>query len=75
MLQVVGLVRVDKNIVVATSDRGLHCYTYKGKRLWSLETAVPIVCLEVIEVRTLNLRMVAVALTDKRVQVYRVSSS
>ncbi|KAF2361456.1 Bardet-Biedl syndrome 1 N-terminal [Trinorchestia longiramus] len=69
--QAVGLVRRDKSIFVATMDKNLHCYSNKGKRLWSQEMDSLILCLELIEIKALNLRLVAVALEDRRVLIFK----
>uniref|UniRef100_A0A6A7G4S6 Bardet-Biedl syndrome 1 protein-like n=1 Tax=Hirondellea gigas TaxID=1518452 RepID=A0A6A7G4S6_9CRUS len=69
--QAVGLVRREKSMVIATMDRNVHCYTNKGKRLWTIEMDSLVMCLEIIEVKSLSLRLVAIALNDKRVLIYK----
>ncbi|XP_050689408.1 Bardet-Biedl syndrome 1 protein homolog [Eriocheir sinensis] len=69
--QPVGLIRRDKNIIVATMDHHLHSFNNKGKRMWCLKLPGGVLCLECLEVRTLGLTLVALALNDNRVLIYR----
>ncbi|KAK4326344.1 hypothetical protein Pmani_003138 [Petrolisthes manimaculis] len=69
--QPVGLIRRDKSIIVATMDQYLYSFNNKGKRLWSLKLAAPVLCIESLEIRTLGLTLTALGLADRRVLVYR----
>ncbi|KAK8384168.1 hypothetical protein O3P69_009121 [Scylla paramamosain] len=69
--QPVGLIRRDKTVIVATMDHHLHSFNNKGKRLWCIKLPGAVLCLECLELRTLSLTLVALALADNRVLIYR----
>ncbi|XP_068116242.1 Bardet-Biedl syndrome 1 protein isoform X2 [Hyperolius riggenbachi] len=69
--QVVGLVRVQKNIIIGTSQETLHGYSQKGKRLWTLTLPAPIVTMSLLEQKTRSIQAVLVALKNLEVHLYR----
>ncbi|KAG0729916.1 Bardet-Biedl syndrome 1 [Chionoecetes opilio] len=69
--QPVGLIRREKTIIVATMDQYLHSFNNKVCSAVCVRLPGAILCLECLEVRNLGLSLVAVALADTRVLVYR----
>ncbi|XP_076032639.1 Bardet-Biedl syndrome 1 isoform X2 [Oratosquilla oratoria] len=69
--QPVGLLRKEKSIIVATMDKNLHCYNNRGKRLWTVPLTASVTCMESMEIRTLGLCLTALAMSDRRVLIYR----
>nr|KAG5712923.1 hypothetical protein BaRGS_007520 [Batillaria attramentaria] len=47
--QPVGMERINKNIYVGTMDQMLHCFTAKGKKLWTVKMPATILTLEAID--------------------------
>lgn len=67
-----GVVRVDKQIYVGTMDQQLHCFSIKGKKLFSLRQPAAITNLELFHVRLHNaVSGVIVALANGEVRTYR----
>lgn len=65
-----ALMPVDQTIVFVCMDRSLQCYSKKGKRLWSVLLASPVICMTPITLSHLGLTLVCVALEGGRVQMY-----
>ncbi|XP_025104031.1 LOW QUALITY PROTEIN: Bardet-Biedl syndrome 1 protein-like [Pomacea canaliculata] len=69
--QPVGMERIGKNIYVGTMDQMLHCFTAKGKKLWSIKMPATIMTLEAIDFKPKGFSGVAVALGNSQVQIYK----
>uniref|UniRef100_A0A8D2LGN2 BBSome complex member BBS1 n=1 Tax=Varanus komodoensis TaxID=61221 RepID=A0A8D2LGN2_VARKO len=69
--QAVGLVRVQKNIVVACSDETLQGYTQKGKKLWVVPLPAAPVTMRLLEEKLQSFQAVLVALANGEVHMYR----
>lgn len=66
----VGVVCLDTSVVVALMDSTLNCYSDKGHRHWSVETASPITCVHRIALRQKNLDLIGVGLHNGQVSLY-----
>lgn len=69
--QPVGLVRVNKNIVVGCTQESLRGYTQKGKKLWTAFLPAPITTMGVMDHKTRGYQAVLVGLANSEVHVYR----
>ncbi|KAK1150897.1 hypothetical protein AOXY_G33303 [Acipenser oxyrinchus oxyrinchus] len=69
--QPVGLVRVNKNIVVGCTQESLHGYTQKGKKLWTAFLPAPITTMGVMDHKTRGYQAVLVGLANSEVHMYR----
>ncbi|BFZ06952.1 hypothetical protein BsWGS_09991 [Bradybaena similaris] len=69
--QPVGMERINKNIYVGCMDDTLHCYTSKGKRLWTVRLPASITTLEVIDYKPKSFTAVLVALSNQEVHIYK----
>ncbi|KAK1154916.1 hypothetical protein AOXY_G27943 [Acipenser oxyrinchus oxyrinchus] len=69
--QPVGLVRVNKNIVVGCTQESLHGYTQKGKKLWTAFLPAPITTMGVMDHKTRGYQAVLVGLANSKVHMYR----
>jgi Bardet-Biedl syndrome 1 protein len=69
--QIVGIERSTKNIVIGCMDKGLYCYTTKGKKLWRLEMPGDILTLGSMEIKTKGIQAVIVALSNNEVHIYK----
>lgn len=72
--QPVGLVRVNKNIVVGCTQESLRGYTQKGKKLWTAFLPAPITTMGVMDHKTRGYQAVLVGLANSEVHVYREKS-
>ncbi|XP_062892243.1 Bardet-Biedl syndrome 1 protein [Mobula hypostoma] len=69
--QPVGLVRVNKNIVVGCGKETLHSYTQKGKKLWTVYLPAPIMTMGLMDHKSKGFQAVLVALGNSEVHLYR----
>lgn len=69
--QPVGMERINKNIYVGTMDQMLHCFTAKGKKLWTVRMPATIMTIEAIDFKPKGFKAVAVALNNRQVQLYK----
>ncbi|XP_041099219.1 Bardet-Biedl syndrome 1 protein isoform X1 [Polyodon spathula] len=69
--QPVGLVRVNKNIVVGCTTESLHGYTQKGKKLWTSFLPAPITTMGVMDHKARGYQAVLVGLANSEVHVFR----
>uniref|UniRef100_A0A6I8Q1I5 BBSome complex member BBS1 n=1 Tax=Xenopus tropicalis TaxID=8364 RepID=A0A6I8Q1I5_XENTR len=69
--QVVGLVRVQKNIMIGTSHETLHGYSQKGKRLWTVTLPASIMTMSLLEQKSRGIQAVLVGLKNMEVHLYR----
>ncbi|XP_059574461.1 Bardet-Biedl syndrome 1 protein [Alligator mississippiensis] len=69
--QPVGLVRVQKTLVVGCSDDTLRGYTQKGKRLWTVQLPAPLLTMALLEQKSRGFQAVLAALSNQEVHVYR----
>ncbi|KAM9302244.1 BBSome complex member BBS1 [Gastrophryne carolinensis] len=69
--QVVGLVRVQKSIIIGTSQEKLHGYSQKGKRLWSMTLPASIMTMSLLEQKSRSIQAVLVGLKNLEVHLYR----
>ncbi|KAM4617230.1 BBSome complex member BBS1 [Discoglossus pictus] len=69
--QVVGLVRVQKNIMIGTSQEALHGYSQKGKRLWTVTPPAPIMTMALLDHKSRSIQAVLVGLKNLEVHLYR----
>ena len=68
--QPVGLLRREKNIIIACMDQTLMCLTNKGKRVWQQKLPSPISCILPMEIPSRGLNLIAVALSSAHVLIY-----
>jgi len=68
--QCVGLVRLEKNVYVATMDQQVHSFHFKGKKNWSLVMPAPITTMIGLESQSINTKALLVALNNGEVRVY-----
>ncbi|XP_030761918.1 Bardet-Biedl syndrome 1 protein homolog [Sitophilus oryzae] len=64
------LIPGDNFITVATADKGLHCYTKRGQKLWSATTTNSITCLCLVPLDHINMYMVAVGMKNGLIHLY-----
>ncbi|KAG8563635.1 hypothetical protein GDO81_016157 [Engystomops pustulosus] len=69
--QVVGMVRVQKNIIIGTSQEILLGYSQKGKRLWTVTLPAPIMTMALLEQKSRSIQAVLVGLKNLEVHLYR----
>ncbi|XP_069116574.1 BBSome complex member BBS1-like [Argopecten irradians] len=69
--QPVGLERINKTIYVGTMDEMLHCYTSKGKKLWTVKMPAAITTMETMDYKSRGFKAVIVALNNCKVQIYK----
>ncbi|XP_067130781.1 Bardet-Biedl syndrome 1 protein [Centruroides vittatus] len=69
--QVIGLQKVNNNIVVGCMNDYIYCYTTKGKCLWSLKLPSSIVAMESLHIDQMGISLVAVALNNGTVHFYQ----
>ncbi|XP_012580584.1 PREDICTED: Bardet-Biedl syndrome 1 protein [Condylura cristata] len=69
--QPVGLVRVHKVLVVGTTQDNLQGFTYKGKRLWTVQMPAAILTMSLLEQHSRGLQAVLVGLANGEVRIYR----
>lgn len=69
--QPVGLERINKHIYVATMDEALHCYSSKGKKLWTVKLPANITTIETMEYNQKGFKAVIVALDNCQVHIYK----
>ncbi|XP_007431861.1 Bardet-Biedl syndrome 1 protein [Python bivittatus] len=69
--QAVGLVRIQKNIIVACSDETLRGYTQKGKKLWGVTLPATPITLGIMDEKFQSFQAVLVALANLEVHIYR----
>ncbi|XP_023347799.1 Bardet-Biedl syndrome 1 protein homolog isoform X2 [Eurytemora carolleeae] len=68
--QAVGLIRREKNLVIATMDNRLFSFTTKGKKVWQIKLPTAVTCLEQMNIPGRGLSLVAVALASAHVLIY-----
>ncbi|XP_006044427.3 Bardet-Biedl syndrome 1 protein isoform X2 [Bubalus bubalis] len=68
--QPVGLVGVHKVLVVGSNQDSLHGFTYKGKRLWTVQMPAAILAMNLLEQRFRGLQAVMAALANEEVRIY-----
>ena len=64
------MVRSNNNIIVACMDSTLACYTVNGNCIWRIRTPASITALAALDIETLNLSLVAVALENRQIHFY-----
>lgn len=69
--QVVGMVRVQKNIIIGTSQETLLGYSQKGKRLWTVSLPTSIMTMAILEQKSRSIQAVLVGLKNLEVHLYR----
>ncbi|XP_026543374.1 Bardet-Biedl syndrome 1 protein [Notechis scutatus] len=69
--QAVGLVRVQKNIMVACSDETLRGYNQKGKKLWTVTLSAAPVTLGLMDEKLQSFQAVLVSLANREIHVFR----
>ncbi|KAK3092485.1 hypothetical protein FSP39_003456 [Pinctada imbricata] len=69
--QPVGLQRINKTIYVGTMDEALHCYTSKGKKLWTVKLPASMTTMEIIDYKPKGFKAVIVALSNCNVHIYK----
>ncbi|XP_061462366.1 Bardet-Biedl syndrome 1 protein isoform X3 [Rhineura floridana] len=69
--QAVGLVWVQKNIVVACSDETLQSYTQKGKKLWVVPLPAPPITVSLMDEKFQSFQAVLVALANMEVHMFQ----
>ncbi len=68
--QVVGLVRRDQTLILATMDSSLVNLSLHGRRLWRQTLPAAAICLEAMDLHSRGLSLVAVAMDNKQVLVF-----
>ncbi|XP_043934152.1 Bardet-Biedl syndrome 1 protein isoform X2 [Protopterus annectens] len=69
--QPVGMVRINKNIVVGCSQETLHGFTQKGKKLWTSSLPATITTMGLLDHKTRGFQAVLVGLANSEVHMYR----
>lgn len=69
--QPVGLIRINKTIVVGCMDETLQCVSDKGKRLWSIKLPASIMSMELLDYTAKGISAILVALSDSTVHMYQ----
>ncbi|XP_053416016.1 Bardet-Biedl syndrome 1 protein isoform X2 [Nycticebus coucang] len=69
--QPVGLVRIHKVLVVGSTQDSLHGFTYKGKKLWTVQMPAAILTMNLLEQRSRGLQAVMAGLANGEVRIYR----
>ncbi|XP_044125970.1 Bardet-Biedl syndrome 1 protein isoform X2 [Bufo gargarizans] len=69
--QVVGIVRVQKNIIIGTSQETLLGYSQKGKQLWAVTLPASIMTMALLEQKSRSIQAVLVGLKNLEVHLYR----
>ncbi|XP_041037906.1 Bardet-Biedl syndrome 1 protein isoform X2 [Carcharodon carcharias] len=69
--QPVGLVRLNKNIVVGCGKELLQAYTQKGKKLWTVQLPAPVMTMGLMDHKSKGFQAVLVALANSEVHLYR----
>ncbi|XP_033734846.1 Bardet-Biedl syndrome 1 protein homolog isoform X2 [Pecten maximus] len=69
--QPVGLERINKTIYVGTMDEMVHCYTSKGKKLWTVKMPAAITTMETMDYKSRGFKAVIVALNNCKVHIYK----
>ena len=68
--QPVGLLRREKNIIIATMDNMLMSFTNKGKRIWQVKMPSSVTCIEQMDIPSRGMSLIAVALSTNQVLIY-----
>ncbi|XP_075693478.1 BBSome complex member BBS1 isoform X2 [Rhinoderma darwinii] len=68
---VVGMVRVQKNIIIGTSQETLLGYSQKGKHLWTVTLPASIITMALLEQKSRSIQAVLVGLKNLEVHLYR----
>ena len=66
-----GIEKQGKNILVASMDDFLTCYTSRGKKLWNIQLPSSITAMEAFEIKTKGIKGVLLALRNGEVRLYR----
>ncbi|XP_048475599.1 Bardet-Biedl syndrome 1 protein [Rhincodon typus] len=69
--QPVGLVRLNRSIVVGCGKEMLHAYTQKGKKLWTIRLPAPITTMSLMDHKAKGFQAVLVALANSEVHLYK----
>uniref|UniRef100_H2Y718 Bardet-Biedl syndrome 1 N-terminal domain-containing protein n=1 Tax=Ciona savignyi TaxID=51511 RepID=H2Y718_CIOSA len=69
--QIVGIERLHKHLVVACMDKTISCYTTKGKKLWTIQLPVNILCTSVMDLKAKGFKVLLVGLENNEVRIYR----
>lgn len=69
--QPVGLQRIGKNIIIASMDQTLQCYSTKGTKLWLIRMPADILTMEVMEDKQKGFKGVIVGVDNREVHIYR----
>ncbi|XP_059157343.1 Bardet-Biedl syndrome 1 protein homolog [Physella acuta] len=69
--QPVGMERIGKNIYVGCMDETLHCFTSKGKKLWTVRLPASITTIEAMDFKARSFTAVLVALSNQEVHIYK----
>lgn len=69
--QPVGIVRINKTIMVGCMDETLQCISDKGKRLWSIKLPASVMTMELLDYTAKGISAVLVALSDSTVHMYQ----
>ncbi|XP_021370593.1 Bardet-Biedl syndrome 1 protein-like [Mizuhopecten yessoensis] len=69
--QPVGLERINKTIYLGTMDEMIHCYTSKGKKLWTVKMPAAITTMETMDYKSRGFKAVIVALNNCKVHIYK----
>ncbi|CAI9730782.1 Bardet-Biedl syndrome 1 protein homolog isoform X1 [Octopus vulgaris] len=69
--QPVGMIRVNKNIVVGCMDETLQCISDKGKRLWNIKLPASVMTMELLDYTVKGVSAVLVALSNCTVHMYQ----
>ncbi|XP_041351022.1 Bardet-Biedl syndrome 1 protein-like isoform X2 [Gigantopelta aegis] len=69
--QPVGLERINKSIYVGCMDETMHCFTSKGKKLWTVKLPSSITTMETMDYKPRAFAAVLVALNNCEVHIYK----
>ncbi|XP_046372718.1 Bardet-Biedl syndrome 1 protein homolog isoform X2 [Haliotis rufescens] len=69
--QPVGLERINKNIYVGCMDETMHCFTSKGKKLWTIKLPASITTMHTIDYKPRAFKAVLIGLNNCEVHIYK----
>ncbi|CAG2249956.1 BBS1 [Mytilus edulis] len=69
--QPVGLERINKTIYVGTMDETMHCFTSKGKKVWTVKLPASITTMETMDYPSKGFKGVILALNNCQVHLYK----
>ncbi|XP_067682255.1 Bardet-Biedl syndrome 1 protein-like isoform X2 [Haliotis asinina] len=69
--QPVGMERINKSIYVGCMDETMHCFTSKGKKLWTIKLPASITTMHTIDYKPRGFKAVLIGLNNCEVHIYK----